>query len=136
MQDTVIIVDGGNYRGFLKEDGTFSVSSIPSGTYIVEVVSPNYQFELMRVDITKGGKIRVRKVNFMSTNSVQMANYPLHFVATERAAFFELREEWKVKDFLFNPMVYIYFFFLIFIHIMQMSFFFIFKILLLIYYIF
>uniref|UniRef100_T2M5J5 UPF0480 protein C15orf24 n=1 Tax=Hydra vulgaris TaxID=6087 RepID=T2M5J5_HYDVU len=105
MQDTVVIVDGGNYRGFLKEDGTFVVSSIPSGTYIVEVASPNYQFELMRVDITKGGKIRVRKVNFLSINSVQTAPYPLNFFATERAAFFELREEWKVKDFLFNPMV-------------------------------
>jgi len=105
MLDTDIFVDGGDYKGFLKSDGTFVVASVPSGSHLIEVSSPNYAFERYRVDITKGGKIRARHANFLQPNAVQVVPYPLRFVARKQAAFFEIREEWKVTDFLFNPMV-------------------------------
>jgi len=105
MLDTDVIVDGGDYKGFLKSDGTFVVASVPSGSHLIEVSSPNYAFERYRVDITKGGKIRARHANFLQPNAVQVVPYPLRFVARKQAAFFEIREEWKVTDFLFNPMV-------------------------------
>ena len=31
MSDTEVIVNGGDYKGFLKADGTFVVASVPSG---------------------------------------------------------------------------------------------------------
>ena len=105
MFDTSVIVDGGDYKGFLKSDGTFVVNLVPAGSHLVEVTSPNYEFERFRVDITKGGKIRARRANFVQPNAVQVVPYPLRFVASKQAAFFEVREQWKVTDFLFNPMV-------------------------------
>ena len=53
----------------------------------------------------KRGKIRARKVNFLQNSAVVTQPYPLKFKVKEPAKFFEKRESWKVKDFLFNPMV-------------------------------
>ncbi|XP_057291205.1 ER membrane protein complex subunit 7-like [Hydractinia symbiolongicarpus] len=105
MNGLVILVNGGIYKGFLKVDGTFVVHSVPPGSYLVEVGSSNYDFPRYRIDITKGGKIRARHVNFLQPNAVQVVPYPLRFVASKQAAFFEIRESWKITDFLFNPMV-------------------------------
>lgn len=41
-----------------RTDGSFAVNDVPSGSYVVEVVSPNYKFEPVRVDITTKGKMR------------------------------------------------------------------------------
>lgn len=41
-----------------RTDGSFAVNDVPSGSYVVEVISPNYRFEPVRVDITSKGKMR------------------------------------------------------------------------------
>ncbi|CAH3180024.1 unnamed protein product [Porites evermanni] len=107
ISQTRVIVDGGNYIGFLKADGSFTVNDVPAGSYIVEVLSPNNMFEPVRVDISgrAKGKIRARKVNFLQNSAVVTLPYPLKFKAKEPAPFFEKREQWKVTDMLFNPMV-------------------------------
>lgn len=45
QRDTVITINNGEYSGFLKEDGTFVISGIPSGSYVVEVSNPDYYYE-------------------------------------------------------------------------------------------
>lgn len=34
------------------------MNDVPSGSYVVEVVTPTYRFEAVRVDITSKGKMR------------------------------------------------------------------------------
>lgn len=51
-----VLVDGEEHVGFLKTDGSFVVHDIPSGSYVVEVISPAYRFDPVRVDITSKGK--------------------------------------------------------------------------------
>lgn len=41
-----------------RTDGSFAVNDVPSGSYVVEIISPNYRFEAVRVDITSKGKMR------------------------------------------------------------------------------
>lgn len=43
---------------FSRTDGSFVVHDIPSGSYVVEVISPAYRFDPIRVDITSKGKMR------------------------------------------------------------------------------
>lgn len=107
ISQTRVLVDGGNYVGFLKTDGSFTVNDVPAGSYVVEVLSPNNMFEPVRVDISgrAKGKIRARRVNFLQNSAVVTVPYPLKFKAKEPAPFFEKREQWKVTDMLFNPMV-------------------------------
>lgn len=45
QRDTKISINAGEYAGFLKDDGTFSISGMPSGSYVVEVTNPDYYYE-------------------------------------------------------------------------------------------
>lgn len=102
---TRILVNGGDYIGFLKEDGTFTINNIPSGSYVVEVANPNYAYEPVRVEINSKGKYRARKVNYIQTSQVLQVPYPLKMKPLNRFRYFQVREQWRVTDFLFSPMV-------------------------------
>ena len=103
----VSVDDGTNkYYGYLKANGDFEVHGVPPGSYLVEIISPNYIFEPVRIDISsKSGKIRARQVNVLKATSVQHLPYPLKFKAVKQAEFFEKREPWSIISTLKNPMV-------------------------------
>lgn len=115
---TRILVDGGQFIGFLRADGTFKVSGIPSGSYVVEIVNPTYVFEPARVDITTKGKIRARKLNNVQSTAVVTVPYPLRMKTKLKAGYFQQREEFSVTDMLKNPMVLMMVLPLVFIVIM------------------
>ncbi|KAI4467381.1 hypothetical protein MML48_2g00007709 [Holotrichia oblita] len=81
--NTRIHVNGGEYLGFVKEDGTFVIHNIPSGSYIVEALNSELTYELVRVEINSKGKFRARR------DEQNISKY----------------EQWRVTDFLLNPMV-------------------------------
>jgi len=103
--NTRILVNYGEYVGFVREDNTFTVSNVPPGSYIVEVANKDYIFEPFRVDITSKGKLRARKLLHLQPSQVVNVAYPLKFVAKQPAMYFKAREVWRVTDFLMNPMV-------------------------------
>ncbi|ESP00062.1 hypothetical protein LOTGIDRAFT_203638 [Lottia gigantea] len=105
LPNTRILVDGGEYIGFLRSDGSFTINGVPSGSFVVEVVNPSFLFEPARVDITSKGKIRARKVNYLQPSVVKVSPYPLEFRERGKANYFQAREQWRITDFLFNPMV-------------------------------
>ncbi|KAK2165144.1 hypothetical protein LSH36_54g05035 [Paralvinella palmiformis] len=105
ISSTRILIDGGDYIGFLKSDGTFSVTNVPSGSYVVEVNSPDYVFETYRVDINSKGKLRARRVNHIQPSAVNTVIYPLKFKARAVANYFQQREQWRITDLLYSPMV-------------------------------
>lgn len=45
QKDTVVTINDGEYNGFLREDGTFVISNVPSGSYVVDIVNPDYLYE-------------------------------------------------------------------------------------------
>lgn len=107
QRDISISVNGGEYKGFLKDDGTFIISSVPSGSYVVEILNPNYIYEPVRVEINPKGKFRARKVNYIQPSQVIQVPYPLKVKPMARFRYFQQREQWRITDFLFNPMVII-----------------------------
>ena len=88
-----------------RADGSFKVTGIPSGSYVVEIANPTYVFEPARVDITAKGKMRARKVNHVQSNAVVTLPYPLRFKSKQQAMYFQKREEFRITDMLKNPMV-------------------------------
>ncbi|XP_032803492.2 endoplasmic reticulum membrane protein complex subunit 7 [Petromyzon marinus] len=100
-----VLVEGGEYVGLLRTDGSFTVHNVPSGSYVVEVASPSFKFDPVRVDITTKGKIRARKLNYIKSSEVVPMPYPLRMRAFGTPNYFMKRETWKWTDFLFNPMV-------------------------------
>ena len=109
ITEAKVLVDGGRYIGHLKASGDFKIHHVPPGSYLVELVHPNYIFEGVRVDISsKSGKIRARKVNPMKPGSVVSLSYPIKFTTKGQAKFFEKREGWNIMDIAKNPMVRTY----------------------------
>lgn len=98
-------VNGGEFIGFVREDGSFVIHNVPSGSYVVEIVHPDFMYESVRVEINSKGKYRARKVNFIQTSQVIQVPYPLRMKALSKFRYFQVREQWRLTDFLFNPMV-------------------------------
>ena len=68
--NTRILVDGGLRSAFIREDHSFAVAGLTPGSYLIEVINPDFFYEPVRVDITSKGKIRARKVNNLQPNQV------------------------------------------------------------------
>ncbi|CAH1640469.1 unnamed protein product [Spodoptera littoralis] len=103
--DTRVHVNGGEYIGFIRDDGSFVIHNVPSGSYVVEILHPDYMYEPVRVEINSKGKFRARKVNYIQTSQVIQVPYPLRLKALTKYRYFQVREQWRLTDFLFNPMV-------------------------------
>nr|CDQ03969.1 Bm2614 [Brugia malayi] len=88
-----------------RKDGSFVVSGIPPGSYIIEISNIDYAFEPVRVDITSKGKIRARRLNLLQPSLVSSLPYPLRLNAVHQINYFRPREEWHLADILTNPMV-------------------------------
>jgi len=87
-----------------RSDGSFSIS-VPSGSYIVEATHPTYLFDPARVEINSKGKIRARFLNHVQPSAMHSLAYPLRFKSKGRAPYFQRREQWRITDFIFSPMV-------------------------------
>ncbi|KRX15972.1 ER membrane protein complex subunit 7, partial [Trichinella nelsoni] len=90
---------------FGQSDGTFVVHCVPSGSYVVEVANADVIFEPYRVEINARGKIRARKLNYVQPAIIYAVPYPLKFAANSTVRYFRPREQWRIADFLLNPMV-------------------------------
>ncbi|XP_039249680.1 endoplasmic reticulum membrane protein complex subunit 7-like [Styela clava] len=105
VNDIQVLVDGGKYRGYLRTDGTFTVHNVPTGSYVVEVFTPKYLFEPLRVDVSMKGNLRARKVNHLKPSQVTLVKYPLEMKPATFAQYFQVREKFSILDLLKSPMV-------------------------------
>jgi len=105
LDNTRILVDDGLYVGFLRADGTFTISGIPSNSYVVEISSPKNVYEPVRVDINSKGKIRARRLNLLQPSEVTTLRYPVSFESKGYPNYFFKREQFRVLDILMSPMV-------------------------------
>jgi len=103
--DTRVLLNHGQHMGFVREDGSFVVDNVPSGSYVVQIENVDFVFEPIRVDITSKGKMRARKLSVLQPNTVHQLPYPLKMTAHGSTRYFRKREEWRVTDLLANPMV-------------------------------
>ncbi|CAG5085197.1 Similar to emc7: ER membrane protein complex subunit 7 (Xenopus tropicalis) [Cotesia congregata] len=95
---------------YVIEGKVFPWDGSPNGwqlmTHVMaNVVNPNYAYEPVRVEINSKGKFRARKVNLIQTSQVIQVPYPLKMRAVTPFRYFQVREQWRVADFLFSPMV-------------------------------
>lgn len=105
LDNTRVLIDDGQYIGFLRADGTFSIPGLPSGSYIVEVASPRNHYDPVRVDINNKGKVRARRLNLVQPNDITILRYPLNFESKGYPNYFHKREQFRVLDILMSPMV-------------------------------
>jgi len=102
---TTVTLDGGKRRAFLRDDQSFVFQGLSPGSYLVEVDNPDYVYEDIRIDINSKGKHRARKNNPVQPNQVTQLPYPVKAKPLGKFRYYEKREEWKITDVLFNPML-------------------------------
>eukprot|EP00126_Sphaerothecum_destruens_P010913 Sdes_comp20823_c0_seq2m17364 len=118
----LIHIDGGLYRGFLKSDGSFLVSCVPSGVHHLEIHSPSYSFDAIRLEVTpESSQKKVRA--FVAKNAPSFLepspiSYPLKIEATHRFQYFEAREKFMLQSLLRNPTVLIMLFTLVMVFVL------------------
>lgn len=105
QSQTNLQLNGGEYLGFIREDGSFVIHNVHSGSFVLEVIHPDYVYEPVRVEINSKGKYRARKVNYIQTSQVIQVPYPLKLKPMGKFRYFQVREQWRMTDFLFNPMI-------------------------------
>ena len=88
-----------------RVDGSFTVHNVPTGSYVLEVLSPTYLFEPIRIDVSAKGNIRARRLNNLKPSAVAQVRYPLEMKAVALAKYFQAREKFSIFDMLKNPMV-------------------------------
>ncbi|KAH8314513.1 hypothetical protein KR059_010971 [Drosophila kikkawai] len=103
--EVTVSINDGEFKGFVREDGQFLISGVPSGSYILDVHHPDVFYEPVRVEINPKGKFRARKVNFVQPAQIMQVPYPLRMKPLMPFKYFQTREQWKITDFLFSPMV-------------------------------
>ena len=99
----------GSRCGFLRSDGSFVVSNLPSGSFILEVNCPKFEFPLVRIDINpKNDHIRARRLDLVKPNHVSQDSslvYPLILAPERTKDYFEQKQPWNLSCILMNPMV-------------------------------
>lgn len=103
--DITLSINGGEYKGFVRLDGKFVISGVPSGSYILDIYHPDVHFKSVRVEINTSGKIRARKLSYLRPQQIQKIPYPLSLKPLGRRKYFRMREQWNITDYVLNPMV-------------------------------
>ncbi|KAH8112105.1 hypothetical protein DFH11DRAFT_538436 [Phellopilus nigrolimitatus] len=105
-----VILDDGRYAGGIRRDGSFSIPDVDEGSYILSVVSHDYSFDTLRVDVHPSGEAHpdVRPYvlgtphNPPSPISLQ---YPIVLKPRRKADYFVERQSFNALGMLQNPMV-------------------------------
>ena len=99
----------GTRYGFVKNDGRFIVSNVPSGSFLLEVNSPKFEFPQVRLDINaRTGRIKARRLDPVRPNDVSTDSalpYPLKLSPDRPKDYFEPRQAWTISSLLMHPMV-------------------------------
>ena len=100
--DVQILLNGGTYSTFVKQDGSFVIYNVASGTYFMEIIDNIYYYRPILIEVSNqvdaydGIPAQTRGKKF---------EYPLALKPEKAIAFFEVREPFSIGKMLYNPMV-------------------------------
>ncbi|KAH8356967.1 hypothetical protein KR200_009315, partial [Drosophila serrata] len=105
MRDISLSINSGQFKGFVRSNGLFTISGLPNGSHVLEVHHPDIYFQPVRVEITGKGKIRARSVSYSQPSMLRQLPYPLRLQPLFRRNYFYVREQWHLIDVLLSPLV-------------------------------
>ncbi|KAJ3990539.1 hypothetical protein F5890DRAFT_1569753 [Lentinula detonsa] len=101
-----VVLDNMKYGGGVLKDGSFVIPNVPSGTYLLSVISHDHKFDQ---DNTSSGEfIEVRPHipgTPMNPASTILLPYPITISARERFNYFVPRESFNIMGMLKSPMI-------------------------------
>ncbi|KAJ3050554.1 hypothetical protein HK097_008500 [Rhizophlyctis rosea] len=104
--ETKLILNGGQRSAFVESDGAFTLYNVPDGSHLLEVISVDYVFDKIRIDVS--GKDVTASLTLTGTSWSNLGNpvtTPLELSARGKNDFFVPREGFNPASLLSNPMM-------------------------------
>ncbi|KIJ68258.1 hypothetical protein HYDPIDRAFT_106426 [Hydnomerulius pinastri MD-312] len=106
-----VMLDTGRYSGRVTRSGNFSIPDVVPGTYVLSVLSHDYVFEQVRVDVSDSSPIPEIKSYIIGTpltshSSVSLP-YPVVLTPRHKNSYFKPRDSFNLLGMFQNPMMMI-----------------------------
>ncbi|KAL4068188.1 hypothetical protein J3A83DRAFT_4257172 [Scleroderma citrinum] len=106
---TKVLLDAGHYSARVTRNGNFTIPGVDSGTYVLSVLSHDYIFDQLRIDISSPSALPEIKSHVFGTPLLSPAAVPLPYpiTLTPRAKnnYFKPRNSFSVLTMFQNPMM-------------------------------
>ncbi|KAF9068040.1 hypothetical protein BDP27DRAFT_1422278 [Rhodocollybia butyracea] len=105
------VLDDEKFSGGILKDGTFIIPNVPSGTYLLSVISHDYLFDQLRIDVTESEETPTVEARPyipgtpMNPPSTVLLTYPLKLSARQKFDYFVPRESFNIMGMLKSPMI-------------------------------
>ncbi|KIK16632.1 hypothetical protein PISMIDRAFT_113045 [Pisolithus microcarpus 441] len=104
-----VLLDSGGYSGRVTRSGNFSIPDINPGVYVLSVLSHDYTFEQLRVNISDASpkpeiKTYVFGTPLLSSSAVALS-YPVVLSPRSRNSYFKPHESFSLLGMFQNPMM-------------------------------
>ncbi|KAJ2707633.1 hypothetical protein FB645_000610 [Coemansia sp. IMI 203386] len=104
-----VVINGGEYTGFVQKDGAFAIDNVKLGDSLLEVASSAYAFPKIhvRISLKEDGRasIAARYVQIGSdwSDDAPVLAYPLRIAAVSKYDFFTPRQGFSIIAMFSNP---------------------------------
>ncbi|KAJ3045474.1 hypothetical protein HDV00_009127 [Rhizophlyctis rosea] len=104
--DTKVVLNGGQRSAYVEKDGAFTLYGVPDGSHLLEVISHQYQFDKIRLDVARDEvKASVTLLGTSWAVTGHLVPVPLELGARQKHEFFVPREGFNPMTLLQNPMM-------------------------------
>ncbi|KAG7450334.1 uncharacterized protein BT62DRAFT_1001172 [Guyanagaster necrorhizus] len=103
-----VVLDNGRRSGNVVQDGSFTIYDVPTGTYILSVLTHDFVFDQLRIDVLQDAIVEVRPylpgtpLNPPVPNRLQ---YPLALTPRTKHKYFVPPDSFNMLGMLKSPMV-------------------------------
>ncbi|KAG5718586.1 UPF0480 like protein [Termitomyces sp. T112] len=108
LRPSKVILDNGKLKGSILRDGSFTIPEVPVGTYVLSVVTPDYSFDQLRIDVVDLESEPLVRPYIIGTPlnppSTVLLTYPIILTPKSKHAYFVPRESFNLVAMLSNPM--------------------------------
>ena len=106
LPTTEVVLNGGEYRTYTRPDGGFVFHDVEPGVYLLDVLSVDYIFSQVKLNLPKAGGEAIRCLEYRYPGAAkQPMAYPLELAAHVKQQYFEVRETPGLHTLFRNPMM-------------------------------
>jgi len=109
LRPSKVVLDDGKMKGSILQDGSFAIPDVPVGTYVLSVVSPDYSFDQLRIDVVdpvSAPEVRPYVVGTpLNPPSTALLPSPIALTPRQKHAYFVPHETFNLVAMLSNPMM-------------------------------
>ncbi|KAJ3121082.1 Prefoldin subunit 6 [Nowakowskiella sp. JEL0407] len=103
---TKAVLNNGQFTAYIKEDGSFNFFNVPEGSHTLRVVSPEFVFDHVRVDVSSSKvSASITQLGAGYAREGPKLSHPIELTPKRPLVYFHEREKFNVMSLFSNPMI-------------------------------